>query len=114
MQISLSKFSLFLAGIVSLGLVGATGYLFFTIFFKGPEPEIIPVPSLVNLGIFGPRIRSAAGSFLDPKSKISLDNNKDLKFLTSQLFVSFTEKPDYVDLSKVRGREDPFVPYVTP
>ena len=115
MQISLSKFSVFLAGLTSFGLVLGTGYLLYTIFFGGPEPDIIPVPTLANVSVFGPKMRGAAAALVDPKLKISLDATKDLTFLTSPLYLSFTEKPDFIELSKIRGRENPFVPlYVTP
>lgn len=115
MQISLSKFSVFLTGVVSLGLVIGTGYLLYTVFLGGPEPDSSPVPTLASVSVFGPRMRSAALALVDPKSKISLDSAKDLIFLTSPLYLSFTENPDVIGLSKIRGRENPFVPlYVAP
>lgn len=115
MQISLSKFSVFLTGIVSVGLVIGTGYLLYTIFLGGPKPDILPIPTLANVGVFGPKMRSAASSLVDPKLKISLNKDKDLTFLTSALFFSFTESPDVIELSKIRGRENPFVPlYAAP
>lgn len=115
MQISLSKFSLFLTGVTSLGLVIGTGYLLYTIFFGGPEPDIVPIPTLANVSVFGPKMRGAAAALVDPKLKISLDNNKDLTFLLSPLYLSFTENPKVIELSKIRGRENPFVPlYAAP
>jgi hypothetical protein len=115
MQISLTKFSMFLTGVVSIGLVVGTGYLLFTIFFGGPEADVVPTPSLANVSVFGPKMRNAAAALVDPKLKISLDSTKDLAFLSSPLFLSFTEQPDVIGLSKIRGRENPFVPlYVAP
>ena len=115
MQISLSKFSLALAGIASVGLVLATGYLLFNVFFSGPEPDVIPVLTISNAGVFGPKLQKATAAIVDPVSKISLDKDKNLKFVTSALYLSFTDDPEVVPLSKIRGRENPFVPtYVTP
>lgn len=115
MQISLEKFSVFLAGIASLALVAGTGYLFFTIFFTGPEPDVVPVLTPANVSSFGPKFQQATAAIIDPSSKISLDKKKNFQFTTSALFLSFTEDPDQVLLSKVRGRENPFVPsYVAP
>lgn len=114
MQISLSKFSMFLTGIVSLGLVIGTGYLFFTIFLGGPEPEVAPVLTASHVSTFGPKYQRAAAALVEPKSKISLNKDKNLQFLNSSLYLSFTEKPEVIGLSKSRGRADPFVPYVAP
>ena len=114
MQISLSKFSLFLAGLSSLGLIVGTGYLFFTIFLGGPEPEVIPTLSLTTVGVFGPKYQKASAALVDPVSKISLNKDKNLQFLKSPLYESFTEEPNVISLTKIRGRADPFVPYVAP
>lgn len=114
MQISLQKFSLFLTGIVSVGLIGGTGYLLFTIFFTGPEPDPVPVLTAASASILGPKIQRATSVFVDPASKVELNKQKNLQFLTSELFDSFTVTPDDVLLSESRGRADPFVPYVAP
>ncbi len=115
MQISLSKFSLFLTGVVSLGLVLGTGYLLYTIFFTGPEPDQIPVLTIGTASVFGPKLSRATAALVDPGSKVSLDRDKDLKFLSTPLYLSFTVAPEVVGLSDSRGRADPFVPlYVAP
>jgi hypothetical protein len=114
MQISLEKFSLFLTGVISLGLVAGTGYLLFTIFFNAPSPDPVPVLTYANVGVLGPKIQKAAAVLVDPQQKVELNKQKNLKFLESDLFKSFTVKPEDVLLSESRGREDPFVPYVAP
>lgn len=114
MQISLSKFSMFLAGLVSLGCIMGVGYLLFTIFFTGPVADQAPVLTLANVRDFGPKLQKASAILVDPTSKIALNKNKDLQFLISPLFLSFTENPVQIELSKSRGRPDPFVPYVAP
>lgn len=115
MQISLEKFSLFLTGVASLGLVLGTGYLFFTIFFGGPKPDVLPVLTVSSVGVFGPKLQKATAALVEPTSKIDLDKTKNLQFLNTPLFNSFTKDPDDILISKTRGRENPFVPsYVTP
>ncbi len=115
MQISLEKFSMFLTGIISIALVAGTGYLFYIIFFMGPKPDVVPVLTSSNVSNFGPKFQQATAAIVDPSSKISLDKNKNFKFITSPLYLSFTEDPDKVLLSRVRGRENPFTPlYVAP
>ncbi len=114
MQISLTKFSLFLAGIISIGLVIGSLYFLFTIFFGGPKPDDFPIITVSNIGVFGPRIHKAAAVLVDPDNKVELNKDKNLKFLTSDLYLSFTENPDVIPLSQSRGRPDPFVPYVAP
>jgi hypothetical protein len=115
MQISLSKFSVVLTGIVSAGLVIGAAYLLFTLFFKGPVPDANPVLTLATVGVFGPKYQRASAALVDPANKISLDKNKNLQFLNSELYQSFTESPFVVQLSESRGRADPFVPlYVAP
>ncbi len=114
MQISLTKFSLILSGVISLGLVAGTGYLLFNFFFMGPEPDAAPVLTSASASILGPKAQKAANALIDPQYKIELNKQKNLQFLESNLFNTFTVTPDDVLLSKSRGREDPFVPYVAP
>ncbi len=114
MQISLTKFSLFIAGAVSIGLLAGTGYLLFNIFFRGPAPSAVPEVSTVSTSILGPKAQKAATVLIDPSFKVELNKQKNLQFLDSALFNSFTVTPDDVNLSESRGREDPFVPYVAP
>ena len=114
MQISLEKFSLFLTGITSVGLVIGTGYLFFVIFFEGPTPEVSPVLTVASVGVFGPKLQKATAAIVDPNSKIELNKQKNINFTETPLFNSFTVYPDDILLSRIRGRENPFVPYVAP
>lgn len=114
MQISLEKFSLFLTGIASAGLVLATGYLFYVVFFQGPQPDTSPVLTVANVGVFGPKLQKATAAIVDPASKIDLAS-KNVAFTDTALFKSFTDNPDDIAPSKVRGRENPFLPsYAAP
>lgn len=115
MQISLEKFSVFLTGIASVGLVLATGYFLYTIFFEGPQPDPSPVLTVASVGVFGPKLQRATAAIVDPGSKIELNKQKNLLFVDSALYASFTEDPEDIMPSKVRGRENPFLPsYATP
>lgn len=110
MQISLEKFSLFLTGVATVGLVIATGYFFYLVFFTGPEPEISPSLSSASVGVFGPNIQEAMKALTASEFKIELDK-KNIAFASSSLFGSFTQKPGDILPSDVRGRENPFVPF---
>jgi hypothetical protein len=115
MQISLEKLNIYVTGLVVIGLVIGTLYLFFTIFFNGPKADPVPVLTSSSAGSFGPKLQKAATAIVGPEgAKVELNRQKNLQFLDSALFQSFVDEPVTVPLSKIRGRSDPFVPYVAP
>ena len=73
-----------------------------------------PVLTVASVGVFGPKLQKAASSIVEPSAKVELNKDKNLQFLDSALYNSFTIRPDAIPLSKSRGRADPFVPYVAP
>ena len=114
MQISLSKLQGVVTAIIVLGIIGYAGYFLFGVFINGPKPNGSSVVSEASLGIYGPKIQKAASSMVDPSQRVAL-SKKDLKFMDTDLYKSFTELPVTVLPTKVRGRENPFIPpYVTP
>ena len=113
MQINLSKFMAGITGIVVLGLISFSCYLAYQLFFVGNDVETIPTIETLNVGIFKPKMQSAAAALTNKTEKISFTKN-DIAFTESPLFKSFTERPGSIPLSEKRGRPDPFIPYVAP
>lgn len=113
MQISISKFTGVVTGILSLGVVIAFGYFTFNLFFGGDNVADVPTVTSINLTILGPKAQKAAAVLVNASDKVTL-KKKDIAFTESSLYKSFTETPDSVPLSESRGRPDPFVPYVAP
>jgi hypothetical protein len=113
MQISISKFTGFVTGVVSLLLIGGLGYLSFTLFFQGDAIIDTPDIKTINVGILGPKTQKAASALVNAADKIAL-KKKDLMFLDSNLYHSFVDFPDDVPTSTSRGRPDPFLPYAAP
>ena len=113
MQINLSKLMGIVTGIITILMIGGSGYFLFSVFFDGPQEETSPTLATLNVSIFGPKIQKAAAALVDPQRKISL-KKKDIAFTESALYQSFTDLPEEVPLSDSRGRPDPFVPYVAP
>jgi len=115
MEISLSKLSAVVTGMVIIGMIGFAGYFIFTVFLNGPTPDSINAKlTTSNMANLGPKYQKAAAILVDSPQKVSLDRKKDLQFLDSKLFQSFTVLPTEVLPTKIRGRENPFAPYVTP
>jgi hypothetical protein len=114
MQISLSKLYAAIAILVGLGLTSYSGYFLYVVFFDGPQPSVAPSLNTLNLGILDPKVQQAVSAIVDPVQKIALNKNKDISFVDSPLYKSFTVKPGDIPLSASRGRPNPFVPYVAP
>jgi hypothetical protein len=113
MQINVTKFTQIITGLVALGLIGATGYFMFLLFFSGEAVSDTPTISSINTSVFGPKTQKAAAVLVNTTEKIAL-KKKDIAFTESALYKSFTDIPDSVSMSDSRGRPDPFVPYVAP
>jgi len=115
MEISLSKLLLAVTGIAIICMIGYAGYFIFGVFFNGPSPDPITAKlnsnNILNLSA---KYKKAATVLVDSPEKVSLDPKKDLQFLDSKLYHSFTVLPTEVPPSRIRGRENPFAPYVTP
>lgn len=111
MQISLSKLAAVVTGIIVIGMTGYMLYFLYGIFSSGPQPNLAPVVSTANIGAFGPKMQAAAAAIADPTQKVQL-TKKDLQFVDTDLFKSFTDLPVVVSTTTKRGREDPFLPYV--
>ncbi len=113
MQISISKFTGFVAGAVGILLVLVYGYFAYNILFSGNEVISAPSASTINTSALGPKMQKAASVLVNASDKIALKQS-DLAFTQSELFKSFTDTPSDVPLSGSRGRPDPFLPYVAP
>lgn len=113
MQISLSKFLGVVTGVVALLMLGWYLYFVYDLFFTGEKVEDSPTVQSINIGILGPKTQKAAAVLVNASDKIAL-KKKDIGFIESTLFKSFTDMPDTVPLSDSRGRPDPFIPYVAP
>lgn len=113
MDINTSKLLQFVTGALSVLIFLGTLYFCYTIFFQGPQPNPVPTLQTINIGVLGPNTQAAAAVFVDKDKKISF-SKKDIGFLDTPLFQSFTDLPEVVPLSESRGRADPFVPYVAP
>ncbi len=113
MQISLSKLSGVVTGVVIIGMVGYMGYFLFVIFFKGPQVDFSPRVSVESVSIFSGELKKAAAVIVSSDAKIAL-TKKDLQFTEKDLYKSFIEQPATISLTESRGRADPFVPYVAP
>ena len=85
----------------------------FGIFIKAPKASGSTVLTESSVGAYGPKIQQAAAAIVGVSQKIAL-GDKDLGFLKSELYNSFTELPVTVEPTKIRGRENPFIPYATP
>jgi hypothetical protein len=84
------------------------------LFFDGEADSPAPTIATLDPSIFGPKVQDVMSALNSPAKKINLDKKKDLIFINSSLYKSFTDMPKDVPLSDSRGRPDPFVPYVTP
>ena len=111
MQINLSKFVGFLTGVAAVGLLGFFGYFMYLVFFIGQTPDPEPLAANINPSLFGAKTQKAAAFAKDKKIFLAKTN---LSFTESALFKSFTEVPEPVLPTDIRGRDDPFVPYVAP
>ncbi len=111
MNISLSKVKDVGVGLVVVGMVCYTLFLGYGVFF--PEEQVSTDITAVNAGLLGPKLQKAALILNDPREKLSF-KQKDLLFSETVLYKSFVNFPEDIPLSEKRGREDPFVPYVTP
>ena len=114
MQISISKLFLFISGLFAVALVAASGYIIYLIFFTGIEKNLNPTVSTINIAVYGTKIGATAAALADPSKKISLNLDKDLAFIKSDLYKSFSTPLTEIPLSDSRGRANPFVPYVAP
>ena len=113
MEINISKLIGGVSGIVGVILVSISAYFTYTIFSNGSSSIIEPTAETINASLFGEKIQSAANLAILSKQKIAV-TKKDLIFVESKLYKSFTESPEDVPLSDSRGRPDPFTPYVAP
>lgn len=114
MQVNISKLVGGVSGVVGIILVGISLYFMYSIFFGDNEPLPAPTLSTLDVSIFGAKVKLAASALTGASQKISLDKKKDLIFIESKLYKSFTDMPEDVPLSDSRGRPDPFIPYVAP
>lgn len=113
MQISLSKFLGIMVGVLALLMLGWYLYFAYDLFFNGEKVEDVPGLQSINIGAFGPKAQKAAAPLVNAADKIAL-KKKDIGFIDSDLFKSFTDIPESVPLSDSRGRPDPFFPYAAP
>lgn len=114
MEISISKLTGIIVSIAVAGVVGYSCYFLYGILFTGPKADGSTVLTSGTVSILGPKLQSAGSAIVDPVTKISLNRQKDLQFLDSALFKSFTDLPVTIPPTNIRGRADPFVPYVAP
>lgn len=113
MQINPSKFMAGITVLLCIAMVGYSFYFLFGLFFLGPKVEDAPTLATVNIAVLGPKVQKAAQAITGSATRVAL-KKKDIAFIESALYKSFTDIPDGVPLSDSRGRPDPFVPYVAP
>ena len=113
MDINVLKLEKGVALAVCVGVIGFAGYLTYVLFFTGPKPNPNPTITSVNINVFGTKVKTAAKALTDNSQKVLL-KEKDLLFMTTTLYKSFSDLPLDVKPSDSRGRPDPFVPYASP